>query len=396
MACSLLISNFQPHDPAVFSRFAIFFCAFASHGNSAISNFRLRSAPVVLGLGRGSIVPPSWAVRAIPIFFADIDTLHQVTLTLDAHPDRFGCRRCGQRRHWVSHGFVRKKQLGGDPVAVGKRLFCANRRGRDGCGATLRLSVAECLPRLLLISNFQPHDPAVFSRFAIFFCAFASHGNSAISNFRLRSAPVVLGLGRGSIVPPSWAVRAIPIFFADIDTLHQVTLTLDAHPDRFGCRRCGQRRHWVSHGFVRKKQLGGDPVAVGKRLFCANRRGRDGCGATLRLSVAECLPRLHYGAVVLQGFVLALLGGSATAAAYLQATGAQSSRHGWRWLMRFSMSLSRWRVRLPGPDALDAPAFAAGCPRRRLLLPTLAALRTVLGEDFVACFQCAQQAAFLV
>lgn len=59
--------------------------------------------------------------------------MQRVTRVLDAHPDRFCCRRCGQSTQFVSHGFVYRKQYRGDRAEVGKRLFCANRRGRSGC-----------------------------------------------------------------------------------------------------------------------------------------------------------------------------------------------------------------------------------------------------------------------
>ncbi|MBD8528303.1 hypothetical protein [Pseudomarimonas arenosa] len=134
---------------------------------------------------------------------------------------------------------------------------------------------------------------------------------------------------------------------------------------------------------------------MGKRVFCANRGGRRGCGATLRLYLAARLPRRQYGAPVLQRFVRALMAGADVAVAYLQATAAQSSRHGWRWLSRMYAHLTRWRVLLPGPDAQDAAPFASRSPRLRLLLPTLVALHRRLGDAFVTRFQLQQQASFL-
>lgn len=151
----------------------------------------------------------------------------------------------------------------------------------------------------------------------------------------------------------------------------------------------------MSHGYVYRKRHGGGRIAVGKRLLCANRRGRGGCGATLLLYVADCLPRHHYGAAVLQGFVMALLGGAAVANAWCLASGAQSARHGWRWLTRLQTGLVRLRAQLPGPAAQCATPFAARSHRLRLLLPTFAALRERLGAAFVCAFQLQQQAAFL-
>lgn len=134
---------------------------------------------------------------------------------------------------------------------------------------------------------------------------------------------------------------------------------------------------------------------MGKRLYCANRHGRQGCGATLRLYLAERLPRLHYGAVALQTFALELMAGAAISTAYVAATGAASPRHAWRWLGKLHAGLGRLRTRLPGPDAHPLTPFAARVHRLRLLLPTLDALRGRLGATFVAAFQLQQQAAFL-
>lgn len=152
----------------------------------------------------------------------------------------------------------------------------------------------------------------------------------------------------------------------------------------------------MSHGYVYKKRLRGDPIAVGKRLLCANRRGRGGCGSTLVLYVAHCLPRRHHGAAVLQNFVFALQGGASVAAAWCLASGAQSPRHGWRWLSRLHGGLVRLRALLPGPDAHDPAACAGRTPRLGLLLPTLAALIARLGQAFVAAFALQQQCALLI
>lgn len=174
-----------------------------------------------------------------------------------------------------------------------------------------------------------------------------------------------------------------------------MTRELDAQPDRFTCRRCQRGDQFVSHGFVYRKQHGGVRCAVGKRLFCANRRGRRGCGATLRLSLADCLPRLHVAAQVLQGFVLALVAGSGVAAAYLQATRAQSARQGWRWVRRLRDGLVHWRTYLPREVSPLAPLFSVRSPRLQVLLPTLAALALRLGGSFVARFQRDRQRPFL-
>lgn len=205
---------------------------------------------------------------------------------------------------------------------------------------------------------------------------------------------------------------AIALFFDCLDALHQLTLNLDAYPDRVSCHRCRAGTHLVSHGFVYKKEAGGTLKQVGKRLFCANRHGRHGCGATLRLYLSERVPRLHYDALALQAFLVALLAGTVVTSAHAAATavangtdtvastaatahGARSPRQAWRWLGKLHAGLSRLRTLLPGPDAQPIEPFAARVRRLRLLLPTLAALKSRLGASFVAAFQQQQQASFL-
>lgn len=175
--------------------------------------------------------------------------------------------------------------------------------------------------------------------------------------------------------------------------LERATRELAAHPDRFTCRRCQRGDQFVSHGFVYRKLPGGTRGVVGKRVFCADRSGRRGCGATVRLYLAEVLPRLHVSACVLQGFVLALLAGAGVAAAYLQATAAQSSRQGWRWVKHLCATLAQWRTELPREDA--PPGFPTRSPRLQVLLPTLTALAARFGERFVARFQAERQRPFL-
>ncbi len=182
-------------------------------------------------------------------------------------------------------------------------------------------------------------------------------------------------------------------FFDNLDSLHQLTLNLDAHPDRFRCLRCRQSDQFVSHGFVYKKQHQGQRRAVGKRLFCANRYARSGCGATLRLSLADTLPRLQYAAAQLQTFVFVLIAGATVADAYCHATGAASSRHAWRWLTKLQHRLGDFRTWLGRRDHNGAP-FVRRCRRLRLLLPTLA-LCTQIGVAFVSSYQSHRQQPFL-
>ena len=211
-------------------------------------------------------------------------------------------------------------------------------------------------------------------------------------------------------------VAAITAFFTSLDELQAVTLNLQAYPNRFACHNCQRSEHFVSHGFSYAKAHAAKRATVGKRLFCANRFGRGGCGATLRLYLFERLPRLQVGAPAMQAFLTHLDQGMAVESAYAQSRPEaqivpcaapqlektmppllphRSSRNAWRWLKKLDRNLPRFRALLAGPEALGCLPFATRSARLRLLLPSFAALRSKLGAAFVGAFQCTQQAAFL-
>lgn len=181
-------------------------------------------------------------------------------------------------------------------------------------------------------------------------------------------------------------------FFATLLDLQRVTLALDHHRETLApCAHCLRRDAFVSHGFVYKKQSGGSPVAVGKRLFCANRHGRLGCGRTCRLWLAERIPRLFYYAQQVTLFVLALITGASMAAAYQRATGSFEPRNAYRWLHRLWRKLTDYRQWLTGRDD---PPIAARTRRRAILLPTLQ--RLFAGSSAGAArYQCHTQSTFI-
>jgi hypothetical protein len=180
-------------------------------------------------------------------------------------------------------------------------------------------------------------------------------------------------------------------FFADIDSLDRFTHGLDSHTDTLQCRHCQQRGQLVSHGFVYKKQHGGEPLPVGKRIFCSNRCGRSGCGRTRRLYLAAVIPAWHYAASCLTGFVSGLCAGVSIAAAYCAATGAASHRQAYRWLHKLDCRLSVYRCLTPRHER---PLTMGRCRRLALLLPALATLFEHLGPQPCARFQFQQQATF--
>ena len=218
------------------------------------------------------------------------------------------------------------------------------------------------------------------------------------------------------ILPAFLAIVAITLFFSSFDDLQSRTLNLQAHPDRFVCHKCKHSEYFVSHGFSYAKARAAQRVTVGKRLFCADRFGRGGCGATLRLYLFDRLPRLHVGAPAMQAFLTHLDAGMAVESAYAQSRPAarivpcaapqlektmptllphRSPRNAWRWLKKLDRNLPRFRALLTGPDALGGLPFTTRSARLRLLLPGFVALKAQLGPAFVAAFQRTQQAAFL-
>ena len=115
-------------------------------------------------------------------------------------------------------------------------------------------------------------------------------------------------------------------------SLHQFTMELDLHRDSLHCKNCAGGNDFISHGFVFEKCSQGEPRKVGKRLLCANRHGRSGCGATLRLYLSAGIPRLKYSAVVMTLFLTALLQGLSIQQAYQSATRTDDPRNAYRWL----------------------------------------------------------------
>ena len=208
-------------------------------------------------------------------------------------------------------------------------------------------------------------------------------------------------------------MAAITVFFSSLDELQAVTLNLQVYPNRFACHNCQRSEHFVSRGFSYTKARAAQRLTVGKRLFCADRFGRGGGGATLRLYLTARIPSLHVGAAAMQPFLMHLETGSAVESAYADAvddckadavtplepqTSAllphRSSRNAWRWLKKLDRNLPRFRALLCRPDASACLPYVTRSARLRLLLPGFVALRSKLDAAFVGAFQCTQQAVF--
>jgi len=181
-------------------------------------------------------------------------------------------------------------------------------------------------------------------------------------------------------------------YYHSLQAIHQQTLQLQLEQ----CRHCRQTHQLVSHGFVRKKRVGGEHQALGKRVWCSNRHRRTGCGRTMQLYLDSSLRYLHYAGSVVVAFALLLLAGLGIAQAYMQATGAHTPRHAWRWLHRLHAQTSAWRSLLHRP-LWAPPAAGAGRAhplRRELLVSSLAALLMQFGQPLCQRYQSGLQRPF--
>ncbi len=163
------------------------------------------------------------------------------------------------------------------------------------------------------------------------------------------------------------------------------------------CHHCGKTCNLLSHGYIRKKRHGGQPLPVGKRVFCSNRRSHNGCGRTIRLFLDNAIRGLHATADQVSAFVLGLVTGAAVARAYLLATGGQA-RNAWRWINKMQIQLLSWRSLAHQPQ-LPVSAAAAAAPRHRhqaVLRTTLAMWRGERdGQSLCRTWQRHQQQAFM-
>jgi len=182
------------------------------------------------------------------------------------------------------------------------------------------------------------------------------------------------------------------IYYPNLQAIQQQTLQLKSEQ----CKHCGKAHQLVSHGFIRKKRLGGDPQAVGKRVFCSNRHHHTGCGQTTQLYLDSALRYVHHAGSAVVAFVLLLLAGISIAVAYTQATKAQSPRHAYRWLLRLQAQMSAYRSLFHQP--LLAPPAVAVVPahslRRSLFASTFAALLMRFGQPICQGYQSQLQRTF--
>jgi hypothetical protein len=97
-------------------------------------------------------------------------------------------------------------------------------------------------------------------------------------------------------------------------------------------------------------------------------------------------------------FVLLLLAGISIGLAYMQATGADTPRHAYRWLHHLDQQLSAYRSLLHQPLLLLAPsgvcAVPTPCLRRSLLASTFGALLKRFKQPLCQAYQSQLQRPF--
>lgn len=135
-------------------------------------------------------------------------------------------------------------------------------------------------------------------------------------------------------------------FFANLESLHQFTLTLDSTPEPVTCSQCKKTDQFVSHGFVYKHLSQGKRQAIGKRIFCSNRSGRSGCGRTCQLYLNQTLPSFQYNTLHLFVFLSSLMVSMSIQVAYQKATGAIEPQNAYRWLNKLQHKLVDYRSHL--------------------------------------------------
>lgn len=163
-------------------------------------------------------------------------------------------------------------------------------------------------------------------------------------------------------------------FYPDFESINAFTLSLDYHRNELECVHCLKNDQFVSHGIVYKQRSIDCAEKVGKRIFCSNRYGRDGCGRTFQLTIADEIPCFRYGASHLFIFITALIANLNITEAYYKATGQLESRNAWRWLSRLMVKLSEYRSFLRVRQENNTNSFRSTSKYLKHCLSTLARL----------------------
>ena len=187
----------------------------------------------------------------------------------------------------------------------------------------------------------------------------------------------------------------MPTYFDNLDALHRFSMELDHHQHKLQCHRCFKNNQFVSHGYVYKQLSSTHKITTGKRIFCSNRHGKSGCGATRRLYLAEAIPLLHYTTYHLFIFLSSLIALCTVQHAYETATGTEDPRNAYRWLRKLSQKLIDFRGALTKHAAHLTERFKTRTRRLQVLLPTLQTLFSTLPTNPCVHYQQRQQTAFI-
>lgn len=189
----------------------------------------------------------------------------------------------------------------------------------------------------------------------------------------------------GHLFPPGAVMQ---IYYPSLEAIEQQTRQLDHEQ----CSHCKQTHQLVSHGFIRKKKVGGEPEAVGKRVFCSNRHQYTGCGRTLRLYLSATVRYFHFSGTAVVAFVLSLISGLTIHHAYQHATGTATPKNAYRWLNRLCAQLSIYRSLAHQPPLQNTAdtVLVVALNRRLRLLPLLSTFKTLMqqfGQPLCAAYQ---------
>lgn len=187
----------------------------------------------------------------------------------------------------------------------------------------------------------------------------------------------------------------MPTYFNSIDTLHHFTMNLDCHQHELQCHCCAKNNQFVSHGFVYRQLSSTKNVIVGKRIFCANRHGKTGCGTTHQLYLSTIIPSLHYSTEHLLLFLQSLIALCTIQDAYEIATGTTDPRNAYRWLAKLTQQLMAFRGRIKKHTADLTNILKTKVRRLQLLLPTLQTLFSERDSNPCAHYQLQLQTVFI-
>lgn len=174
-------------------------------------------------------------------------------------------------------------------------------------------------------------------------------------------------------------------FFSSQSELDHFTFSLDSLPSGNACLHCGKNDQWVSHGYIYKHLPTRGIQVAGKRILCDRRYGKNGCGRTRQLYLADIIPRRRYTLSVVIAFISALLAGNQVEHSFHHAIGlaTKDARHASRWLTCFAQSLSAWRSVASLSSSTEQDVFGNNKRRSRrllFLLPTLSLLLPQISE----------------